>query len=285
MLSPFRSSPPCEAPQTSSQYRIGMPQLGLHGLSEYWLLAECGDRHWQLLSLASGMPSSLWRDSQGRRVYPAFRSVHLTDMAIESLREDDYLKVTSTLGRVSRTQFYSEHVLSHRDKILGRVQLISAFIARNEDGRNTNATRSVILGFDHITNSDVGAELADRERSWLRQHTAEQVQGSLSQDAEFIPISPCPCVHFNGAGFLYFARFLELVDQAQWSASKGTNSSLAMSERSIRYFGNMDVGDSVTAIVQHPVVSKNGQHHVTQLQRNSDSRPIAHVSTIKRPLP
>lgn len=52
----------------TERYRIGMPQLALNGLSERWLLAECGDRHWQLIEQAAGVPIAQLRDARRRRV-------------------------------------------------------------------------------------------------------------------------------------------------------------------------------------------------------------------------
>jgi len=39
----------------SAPVRLGMPQLALAGLSESWLLMECGHRHWTLLERMLGV--------------------------------------------------------------------------------------------------------------------------------------------------------------------------------------------------------------------------------------
>ena len=48
-----RAAPAPGRPGLAGGCRIGMPQLTVNGLSERWLYAECGDRHWRLLAHAA----------------------------------------------------------------------------------------------------------------------------------------------------------------------------------------------------------------------------------------
>ena len=279
ILSPLRTESVADSLVHRTDYRVGMPQLALNGLSEIWLLSECGDRHWQLLARASGTSSSCWLDAQGRRVYPAFRSVHLRDGNLDTVREDDHLEIVSSLGRVSRTQFFSTHQLLTERGTVGQVQLISAFIARGPEGGNTTATRSQVTGFEYDELSDAGLRLAGDERDWLRLLAQEQAVPVRSLEADELILRPCPSLHFNGAGFLYFARFLELVEQAEWHWFGSEASSVATTQRSIRYFGNADVGTLLAARLRESHCSEGHIYRRTQLRRLGDQHLIADVTT------
>ena len=56
--------------------RLGMPQLALGGLSESWLLMECGHRHWTLLERMLGVEARGMHDDRGCRMYASFVAVH-----------------------------------------------------------------------------------------------------------------------------------------------------------------------------------------------------------------
>ena len=53
----------------------GMPQLSYGGLSENWLLKECGDRHWWNLAGQLGFANPNFHDALGNRLYAAFTAV------------------------------------------------------------------------------------------------------------------------------------------------------------------------------------------------------------------
>ena len=84
-----------------------MPHLGLGGLSETWLLKECGHRHWFQLAAAAGLARPDFRDEAGEPIYAAFLAVSVRDAALDVVREHDELVFASQLVRISRTQFTS----------------------------------------------------------------------------------------------------------------------------------------------------------------------------------
>src|SRR6266571_179057 len=93
---------------------LGMPHLCLGGLSETWLLKECGHRHWLMLAQAAGRALPGFRDAAGDPVYAAFVAVSVRDGELDAAREHDELGFASRLTRISRTRFMSVHRLSVR---------------------------------------------------------------------------------------------------------------------------------------------------------------------------
>lgn len=284
MLDTALSTPRILTAPLPGKYRVGMPHLALNGLSESWLLAECGDRHWQLLAQASGTPIAQLRDAHQRRVYPAFRSVRLRHAELDAVAENDTLEIASTLGRVSRTQFYSKHVVSVAHGLRAVVDMLSVFVARETAGVNTSAVRSAVAGFDAVPPLDEGALFAAHNRAWLqaRRDRGTTRNGRPNHSYAPVPLHPCPSVHFNGAGFLYFARFHELVDQAEWAWFGPAAARYITTERHILYHGNADVG--CTLATQLCGLERTGaqlQHH-SQIVRNDDHQVIADFTTRRR---
>src|SRR5258708_8561702 len=62
-------------PGVSDGIVLGMPHLCLGGISETWLLRECGHRHWFLLAQAAGRAVPDFRHDQGDPGYAAFIAV------------------------------------------------------------------------------------------------------------------------------------------------------------------------------------------------------------------
>lgn len=270
---------------SNGRYRIGMPQLSLNGLSESWLLAECGDRHWQLLAQACGTPVSQLRDSRQRRVYPAFRSVRLRHAELDAVAENDTLEIASTLGRVSRTQFYSKHLAMTSRGLCAIIEMQSVFVAREAPEDNTSTARIEVGGFHDVPTLEEGVRFAAHNRSWQQRRRERDASRNQIPAHSYAPhiMQPCPSVHFNGAGFLYFARFHELVDQAESAWFGPASAPCVTTERHILYHGNADVGCALS--VQLSEFERQGaslRHHV-QILRGIDHKLIADVTTRRRP--
>src|SRR5712671_5285224 len=120
---------------------LGMPHLSLAGLSETWLLKECGHRHWFQLAAAAGLARPDFRDEVGEPIYAAFLGVSVRDATLDTVREHDELVIASQLVRTSRTQFTSIHRLSIRARPLAEVVMTSTFVKRAQKGRNHSIAR------------------------------------------------------------------------------------------------------------------------------------------------
>lgn len=286
MLDLVLSEAPCPgAPALRGRQRVGMPQLAWNGLSESWLLADCGDRHWQLLAEAAGMPVSRLRDGGGRRVYPAFRAVRLRQGRFGSVAEDDLLEIDSVLGRVSRSQFYSKHLVSTGAGLCAVVEMQSVFIARETDGLNTSAVRSPVAGLEQVPVLDEGLRFAGLNRQ-VAQAPQEREPGRSARGGHShapLVLRPCPSLHFNGVGFLYFARFHELVDHAEWGWFGPRAAACVTTERHLLYHGNADVGSALSVQLSAVAEGEAGLHHHCQLLAQADKRLLADVFTRRSP--
>lgn len=267
---------------TTGRYRVGMPQLGLNGLSESWLLAECGDRHWQLLAQAAGQPVSQLRDAHGRRVYPAFRALRLRQGELDTVGEDDVLEIASSLGRVSRTQFYSKHMVTTGHTLKAVIQMQSVFVSRERPGENRSAVRSQVAGLDTVADSDEGLHFAAFNRDWSRHEHERNGRPAHSYAPQLV--QPCASVHFNGAGFLYFARFHELADQAETAWLGPASTACITTERHLLFHGNANPDCSLSVQLCELDRPAGGPliHHV-QILRNDDHHVIADIRSRRRP--
>src|SRR5271156_6808020 len=103
-------------PAVSDVTVLGMPHLCLGGLSETWLLKECGHRHWLLLAQAARRAVPDFCDAAGDPVYAAFVAVTVRDARLDAAREHAELGFDSHLTRISRTRFMSVHRLAGRGR-------------------------------------------------------------------------------------------------------------------------------------------------------------------------
>src|SRR5215470_1348336 len=120
---------------------LGMPHLSFGGLSETWLLKECGHRHWFQLAATAGLARPDFRDEAGEPIYAAFLAVSVRDATLDAVQEHDELVITSELVRISRTQFTSTHRLSVRARPIAKVVMTSTFVKRAQKGRNHSIAR------------------------------------------------------------------------------------------------------------------------------------------------
>ncbi|MBU0801566.1 MAG: hypothetical protein KKA05_11275, partial [Alphaproteobacteria bacterium] len=137
-------------------YFIGMPQLALGGLSENWLLKECGHQHWLALAKRLDLPVPNFVDQQGRQMYAAFLVVKISKAALHQVTENSQLWIETQLTRVSPSRSYSRHDLylegvavdgpyvdgqgvdgsNVNGQIIAQVELLSSFVSRAELGNN-----------------------------------------------------------------------------------------------------------------------------------------------------
>jgi probable biosynthetic protein (TIGR04099 family) len=97
---------------------------------------------------------------------------------------------------------------------------------------------------------------------------------------ESIEFLPCPNSDFNGADFLYFASFQAFVDRAEWQWRRFDEPPVVAS-RSLFYYGNVDVGDTLSVRVVGSAEDEHGIRHWTEVHRKSDGMKIADVTTEK----
>jgi probable biosynthetic protein (TIGR04099 family) len=263
---------------------LGMPHLSLGGLSETWLLKECGHRHWFQLAAAAGLAQPDFRDEAGEPIYAAFLAVSVRHAALDAVSEHDELVIASQLARISRTQFTSTHHLSVRARPVGEVVMTSTFVKRIQKGRNHSIVRvevpslTVLKLEPHATT--FAAEAASlRSNRWCRHLSFDRSQAAV---VDRFVIDPCPGQDFNGADFLYFASFQAFVDRAEWAFFRPAPPFPTTRRRDIVYRGNIDPGEQVVATLLQVRQEQRDLGHWFRLERAQDNFAIADIFTLRQ---
>lgn len=267
----------------SPSVKIGMPHLSLTGLSENWLLKECGHRHWFQLAEAVGTSVPDFRDAAGDQAYAVFRAVAIRDAKFDEVVENDDLHFTSKLSRISRTQFVSLHHLFCRGRKIGEIEMISSFVKRTVAGVNRSVARVELNAFP-FAGEVASSALADVaggfwNGSWNEHRGFGRRQ---SGDSGQIVVRPNPSLDFNGAGFLYFSSFQALIDRAEWEVLD-ISTSLATTSREIFYYGNIEPGEKVVIRIEALDRRGEGLSHWCTLHRCDDAK-LADVFTTREPV-
>ncbi|SAK62704.1 Pnap_2097 family protein [Caballeronia ptereochthonis] len=263
-------------------YRAGMPQLNFAGLSESWLLKECGDRHWD--ALARETPSDFFSD-EGSRAYAAFTSIRLRAQGIRDARENDTFHIRTELSRVGPVRHLSEHRVSGRDGMSAAVSMISTFVRRTEERNNRSVARAsfAMLKGDIVPMNSAVADMQEAARELRRREADARIaELGLHEDTTCAPLTflPCPYNDFNGADFLYFASFQAFVDRAEWQTWRLADTPAIVS-RELHYHGNINVGESLRLTFRRAFVGETRVAHWCEIERTSDGRKIADVLTHK----
>jgi probable biosynthetic protein (TIGR04099 family) len=270
------------APAASDVTVLGMPHLCLGGLSETWLLRECGHRHWLLLAQAAGRAVPDFRDCAGDPVYAAFVAVTVRDARFDAAYEHDELGFDSRLTRMSRTRFMSVHRLAVRGRSVGEVVMTSVFVKRMQAGLNRSIARVEVSGLPPVEPAPEFAGYAAMVAAMRRGHWAEHL-GFIRADAaalDRLVIDPCPAQDFNGADFLYFSSFQAFVDRAEWAFLR-PNPRVTTRRRDIVYHGNIEPGDRVAIVLRAVRRGAGTLGHWCGIAREGDAAPLADIFTLR----
>jgi probable biosynthetic protein (TIGR04099 family) len=254
--------PSVRAVSIRAAWRLGMAHLSPSGLSEQWLLRECGDRHWSLIAQASGQDRAVFRSGSGEPIYAAFcaTALELHPLGMSLLGED--LVIASELFRVGAGRLGSVHEFLIDGRVIGGLRMISTFVSHD----STRSNRSIVR--NHPMREAVVAEAPASliELSAYAQALARQCRQRTERSEAIISETPCPELDFNAAGLLYFPTFTKLAEMAMWRLRQSHGS---LASRTVAYLGNIDMEDSVTV---HR--ADDGVDVV-----RSDGRIIAHIHT------
>ncbi|MBW9104663.1 Pnap_2097 family protein [Paraburkholderia phenoliruptrix] len=264
------------------RYRAGMPQLSYTGLSENWLLKECGHRHWEALAEHAGRAQPDFHDDNGHRSYAAFTGIRLQTSGLDAIAENDVFDIHSTLCRTGPVRHFSTHRIVRGGNQIVDLSMSSAFLTRGEARSNRVVARAALAAL-----SGEIAPMPERAAQMLqmskRLRAADRTVLSDLEPAAAGPIEflPCPNGDFNGANFLYFASFQAFVDRAEWQWRQCDEPPL-VTNRSLFYYGNVDVGDTLSVRMVGHAENEQGIRHWTEVRRKSDGMKIADVITEKR---
>lgn len=278
-----RLRPACALQQ---HYRAGMPQLGLYGLAENWLLKECGHLHWLAIAQARGMPVPEFADEAGHKSYAALTALHLHDARLDTVSENAPFSLAVRATSPGRAQHYSAQTLRTGTQRGARIELLSAFV-RREAGSNRSIVRAPVGGdsaeADDRTLTDAALSLQARARIFRSGDGVARMglQPAAADHAlRAVDFTPCPHNDFNGAGLLYFASFQALADRAElaWYGLRPARTV----ERELYFYGNIDPGESVRAELLAERDDGDECAHWIRLSRCADGARIADALTRKR---
>lgn len=270
-------------PGLDPEVMVGMPHLGFGGLSETWLLKECGHRHWLLLAQAAGQRVPDFRDAKGAPVYAAFCGVSLSNARLDHVAENDTLVFTSSLARISATQFVSRHAIRIAEGWVAELELVSVFVKREVEGRNRSVARVRPEGLPGLDPGEVSRTSA--LAAALRGGQWDTHMGFARRDARELSrmmLNPCPSQDFNGAHFLYFVAFQTFADRAEWSLLAPPAGTLTLA-RDLIYHGNIEPGERLVASLLGVRETQGELVHWLRLARE-DGIPLADIFT-RRALP
>jgi probable biosynthetic protein (TIGR04099 family) len=262
---------------------LGMPHLCMSGLSETWLLKECGHRHWSMLAVAAGLAAPDFREPAGHPIYAAFLSVSIRDAAFEVAREHARLTFTSRLARISRTRFSSVHRVTVAGASIGEIAMTSIFVRRDRGGGNHNIARIEVPQLRHIAlDRAAAAEVAEvtslRTDRWRTHLGFARCEGRIIDRRV---VDPCPTQDFNGADFLYFASYQAFVDRAEWAFFRPPAPFPTTRARDIIYLGNIDPGERLVLTLLQFSRDTRCLRHWYRLARERDNTRVAEAFSIR----
>lgn len=228
------------APQValSAQLRLGMMQLAPQGLSEQWLLRDCGDRHWSLIAAAMGQERAVFSDAEGRAIYAAFCATALRLQAPQADWLGEEAQIQSELYRVSVSQLGSLHQISVHGAVVAELLMISTFVGHDASGSNHRILRRQPQRQIPLPEAPAALRaLAERARLQARKPRHLELAPKAHQ-----VVTPCPALDFNAVGLLYFPSFSRMAEQADWAAHRRMS---PLASREVFYLGNLDRGESL----------------------------------------
>lgn len=264
-------------------YLASMPNLAYTGLSENWLLKECGHQHWLALAALYDRPLPDFLDPQGRIAYAAFTLAKSQDLQLQAITENRSFRIETTLVRAGQSRHYSEQRLMLGQRCVGTISLMSTFVSRHTPGDNRSVAKACLKGASPLETAPSAAMQSLhalgkllRKGDWL-QHW--EISRTESVPTPIFSFTPCPDVDFNGAEFLYFANFQALIERAEWSVL-GLRRPGLVRQREIHYHCNLNIGDSV-CVQLRTVEAGQRSRHWCEIFRQSDGQKLADVFTEK----
>ena len=262
---------------------IGMQHMVPNRLSEVELLKWLGAYQWEAISRALGRPENAIESAQGDRLYASFVDVELCfpparplDAFDEGTRLVIHNRVRSYASRFVEGLFAfdSEPIaeatlaaVSSRTDLVALphpwASLTTAFVARA-------GSNSKLKVFEPIGMDVAAMPVAEDRLAGITDHQAALSTGQLPSlvGGEALPI-PAPGGNevlyeimpehdLNGAGLLYFARYVAMMNYAERillserlarPLSRQLVECLAVERRRVFYFTNADAGDRVRIFV------------------------------------
>ncbi|MCA9246820.1 MAG: hypothetical protein KDA42_06880 [Planctomycetales bacterium] len=258
--------------------QVGMPHMVPGQLSEVEMLKHLGDRQWAAISALLGRPSHEIVNDQGERLYASFLSIALSmeDRCFQHFGEGSSIRIRHAAN------FYAgrfvEGALLFGDADIPderlpaslapaafagcgvpHIYLTNAFVTREESNLRLRTFAPAGVNLDESATTD---ELPVGLREHERVQRTGQVQPedwelgkavpAMARVSNIYPIVPES--DLNGAGLLYFARYVAIMNYGERLALRSAGavpiscrliSFLTTVKRRLYYFANATESDSV----------------------------------------
>jgi probable biosynthetic protein (TIGR04099 family) len=221
-------------------------------------------------------------------MYASFVAIHVSGASLAHFHEADQIVLSSRIAALSAMRFLSSHFITGHRQV--RIDMITAFVRKAVP---SDAAAEVLQGtasrFSRRRTAgdidEIDSVLPSLDREIRRGRSEDRYLGLSLKPAGTSPAlvcRPCPSIDFNGVGLLYFARYIDFVDRAEWECLSASGSTQeATVERRIFYFANLNPGDSVKIELLGRSTSLNRIEHLASISRVSDGRQMAFVYTRK----
>jgi len=249
----------------------------VNGLSENWLIKECGDRHWKAVCVELKISSEKIVDSKNSRLYASFLVVNISGSPLSHFGESDRLQFKLGLQRLSKYRFFSEQSIT-TGTAKTQVQMVTIFIKKPVFDNNQLLEKGhpvkVLKYTNQIDEDSYGYELV---RKWKK--TREVVDHLDINDGYKYEI--CPLTDFNGARLLYFANYQAIMDRAEWKLGNQEEIKFSSTtKRSMYYFGNTNLSSSLDIFILNKKYRDNYVEFNTLMKRD-DGKAIAYSNVRK----
>lgn len=281
---------------------LGLPHLTVGGLSEGWLLRECGDLHWSLVGDRLGRPAPELTDSSGHRLLSAFRRAQvIAPASLAVFSEGQTVRLSGRVTRLDGHTFVSDLSLVPLEAVADasgsagtgelQVRLMSVFVRKGHG----NQLIPALPDPDPGPASDPENERLFRAREFAN---LDDPDPDRSDPLQVSVYRPSPFSDLNAAGLLYFAVYSQISDLGERSFARAQNlgevpeaedwaARACVLSRDIVYLGNTVADQEILAEVRIWQEQDDGRtlSSRSHLLRSDDGRLLARVSTLRRVRP
>lgn len=212
-------------------FEVGMPLTGRNNLGETPLLKLIGDLRWKHVALFSGVPSKDLCDDTGERLYATFFYVEATfseDEPLASFGENDRLRIVSSLRSFGGSILDGYHRLARASDDVSEgcafsrippsppyFRTSNIFVKMLEGAQWLKKSKPCQEGMNEIPAADGSPDSADLCRAADADDSFEPLPegwtllsgGPLEGFYDIVPDRD-----LNGAGLLYFANYVQILD-------------------------------------------------------------------------
>lgn len=271
---------------------LGMPHLGRNNLYENALFKAIGHDRWKQIEELGGVPTSQVQDDNGSRLYATFFFLEVNfspDHPLSAHGENETMRFTTDVAHFGQVHLDGTHRLV--DAPDHWIRSSNVFIYQERGPSKLSMSIPANIDFSTIP------ELESQPDSLALCRVA-RTQGSFFQpEADDVDVYPGERVFeykfdqdrdMNGAGLIYFANFIAILDAAERGVLAGLAHEIPLSavdmrstyRRRIGYYGNAQATDSLRVYVKTRMRTLPSGEHGRLLDLGFDYR-IRRVSDEK----